>query len=444
MSKRTFARGGALRHPVAALRGMDAATRSQWAYIAEAAFEYFITLTISGAFLTLLVKQMGVSDALAGILASVTILACSFQIFAVAFIRRRRSIKASVLFLQTLQQVLYALLFLLPFLGLPAGVRVALFAGLFLFAAVLTNLVAPAKINWQMSFVPPGDRGIFTAHKEMISLVTGLAYNYGMSRVVDHFAATGRPEVGLQLCAGVIFVLMLLHILTLVLTKDAPQVLDQVKETPSLVASMRASLTDGGLRKLLVISAGWNFLAYLSTPYQSVYLLQELSCSVTFIAVAGIACSVVRIFFSPPLGRFADKHGFARSVRLGCVLAGAAFGLLAFWTPANGKVLYLLYQIPYAAAMATLPGSVINILFQYVPAKNRVGALGLYSALGGISGFVGSLAGGWVLGAVQAAGNTVLGLPLYGQQLQNLLACVGLLALALYMRLVVERMHRVE
>lgn len=444
MSKRTFARGGALRHPVAALRGMDAATRSQWAYIAEAAFEYFITLTISGAFLTLLVKQMGVSDALAGILASVTILACSFQIFAVAFIRRRRSIKASVLFLQTLQQVLYASLFLLPFLGLPAGVRVALFAGLFLFSAVLTNLVAPAKVNWQMSFVAPGDRGIFTAHKEMISLLTGLVYNYGMSRLVDHFATTGRPEVGLQLCAGVIFVLMLFHLASLLLTDDAPQVLAQVQETPSLAVSLRTNLANRSYLKILLIAAGWNFLAYLSTPYQSVYLLQELSCNVTFIAVAGIVGSVARFAFSPPLGRYGDKHGFARSVRLGFALAGLAFGLLAFWTPANGKLLYLLYQIPYAGAMAALSGGIVNILFQYVPPKDRVGALGLYSALGGICGFLGSLVGGWVLGAVQAAGNTVLGLPLYGQQLQNLLAFVGLALLVVYLRLVVERMHRVE
>ena len=57
-----------LRHP-------DDATRSQWAYIAAAAVEHSVILTTSGAFLTLLIKQMNVSDALTGIISSFTTLA---------------------------------------------------------------------------------------------------------------------------------------------------------------------------------------------------------------------------------------------------------------------------------------------------------------------------------------------------------------------------------
>ena len=57
-----------LRRRFAHLRQPDDAARTRQAYIAEAAFEYFITLTTGGTFLTLLIKQMGVSDALTGII----------------------------------------------------------------------------------------------------------------------------------------------------------------------------------------------------------------------------------------------------------------------------------------------------------------------------------------------------------------------------------------
>lgn len=426
------------------LKSADPASVTQLAYIAEAAFEYFVSITVSGAFLTLLIKQLKVSDALTGILSSITILACGMQMFAVTFIRRRRSIRASVLFLQTLQQLLFAGLFLLPFLPLGHGEKVALFVVLFLFSSFLSNLVAPAKYNWMMSFVEPRSRGAFTARKEMFSLVTGLLYNYAMSRVVDGCNAAGHPETGLRICAAVLLALTVLHAASLVVARDAPEVLREVRKTPSLAASYRSSFSNPGFVKILVVACGWNFADFVSTPYYNVYLLQELNCSVTFIAVAGIVCSAVRFFLSMPVGRYADRRGFAHSVELGLVLACAAFLLLVFWVPSNGKALYLLYQVPYAGSMAALSGGLLNIVFQYVPEKDRVGALGIYSALAGISGFLGSLAGGWVLNAVQAGGNRVFGLRLYGQQLLSALTLLMLAALSLYGRFVVERMQRLE
>ena len=72
------------------------------------------------------------------------------------------------------------------------------------------------------------------------------------------------------------------------------------------------------------------------------YLLQELECSVTFIVIAGMVGNVVRLLFSVPMGRYADRFGFDRSVALGFGLAAASNLMMAFWTPANGAVLYLL------------------------------------------------------------------------------------------------------
>ena len=431
-----------LRRPSAAPKAAGDAVVTQRAYIAEAAFEYFVTLTTSGAFLTLLIKQMEVSDALTGILSSVTILACSFQMFAVTFVRRRRSIKAATLFLQTLQQVLFSLLFLLPFFPLSNTVRVVLFSVLFLFSSILINLVSPAKFNWMMSFVPPGERGKFTARKEMVSLITGLVYNYIMSRVVDHFDAIGRPQVGLQLCAAVIFVLMLFHVATLLIARDAPQVLEEVRRTPTLRACMRSNFANPRFWKCLVFGAGWNFFYYMCIPYHNIYLLQELGCSFNDIAVDGIVCSLARFLFSMPLGRFSDRYGFDRGVSLGFLLVGVGLLLLVPWVPGNGKVLYLLFQFPFAAAMAALSGGMMNILYQYVPSRDRVSALGIYSTCGGLGGFLGSLIGGWILGAIQAGGNRLFGLALYPQQFLNLLGAAGMVGLALFTRLVVSRMER--
>ena len=71
----------------------DQYKHSRTAYIFEAAFEYFITIIISGAYLANLLTRTGISDSLAGILSSFVSLACSAQFFSVLFIRTAKPVK---------------------------------------------------------------------------------------------------------------------------------------------------------------------------------------------------------------------------------------------------------------------------------------------------------------------------------------------------------------
>lgn len=431
------------RHRLAGLCHPDDATRTQWAYIAEAAFEYFITLTSGGTFLTLLIKQMDVSDALTGIISSMTILALGTQMFSAAFIRRRRSIRASVLFMQTAQQVLTCLLFLLPFLPLPAAAKPILFAVLLLLSSMLNNLITPVKFNWLNSFVNPERRGIFTAHKEMVSLFTGLIYNFVMSRVVDYFAENGHPDIGLKLCALVIFIFMICHVVTLLIARDAPKVMEDTRQSPPLLPAIRESLTNPTFMKVLTFALGWNIFCCFFSSYQTVFLLQDVGASTTYIAVTGIVGSLVRIAVSPFMGKYSDRHGFAKACRLGFTFATAAYGMMAFQTPGNGKLLYMLYQILVAIGMSTIAGGLLNILFEYVEARDRVGAMSIYCALAGFGGFLGSLAGGALLDAIQKAGNRFLGMNVYAQQVLAGIGCLGLIATILYGKYVLEKTPRI-
>jgi MFS family permease len=421
----------------------DDATRSQWAYIAAAAVEHSVILTTSGAFLTLLIKQMNVSDALTGIISSFTTLALGMQLFSVVFIRRRRSIRSSVLWMQTGQQLLYCLLFLLPFLPLPQAIKPALCAVLLLVAATLNNLIIPVKFNWLNSFVQQGRRGIFTAHREMVSLFTGLVYNFLMSRAVDHFAAVGRPDIGLKLCALFMFIFTVCHAGALAAAKDAPAVLEEIRRNPPLLPAIRDHLTNPVFFRVLLFAIGWNFFSNFFTTYQTVFMLQEVSASATYIAVAGIVGSLVRILVSPAMGKYSDKHGFAKGCGLGLCFAAASYIILGFWQPGNGKLLYMLSTIINSIGLAAVFGGMVNLLFEYVESRDRVSAMSVYCSLAGLGAFIGSLAGGAVLDAIQKAGNRFLGLSVYGQQVLAVIATLGLLATVLYGKFVLEKTPRI-
>ncbi len=406
--------------------------------------EALIKSTLSGVFFTLLVKQMGVSDAVTGILSNVVCLGCTMQAFSAAFVGRLRSLRTGALVMQILQHLMYAFLYLLPFLPMPAGARIPVFAVVYAVAAISGNLITPARFHWMMSFVKLDERGVFTAHKEMITLVITIVYNLVMGRVVDHYTALGRPETGLQLCAVTILVLMVTDSASLLRSADAPGVLADVKKSPSFGSMLRTNVKNRSFLILVLMGMVWNFSDAFSRSYHNVYLLQELDCSVTFVVIAGMVGNVIRLFLSVPLGRYADRFGFDHSVALGFGLAALANVLLIFWRPENGAVLYLLYQLPMAVALAALTGGLMNIILQYVPVKDRVGAQGVYAATNGLFSFTGTLAGGWVLSMIQTGGNRVLGIPMYAQQFLSLVSAVSMAALALFVRYVVEKLPRVE
>ena len=81
---------------------------SRFMYILEAAFEYFISLMFTGAYLATVTKSIGLSDAVTGILSSVATLGCGFQIFAI-FLSGKRRVKRTVSIFHTVNQLLFAL-----------------------------------------------------------------------------------------------------------------------------------------------------------------------------------------------------------------------------------------------------------------------------------------------------------------------------------------------
>ncbi len=413
------------------------------AYYARCAFEYFISLTVSGAILTRLLLVLGVSDALTGVISALTTFATGIQFMTVSFMRRRKSIRTTTITVCTLHQVAQATLFLLPFLPVPPTVRVVLFVLLFLAPTVVKNMTTSATYNMYNVYIEPNRRGSFVAVNNMVSLITGMIYNYAVSWLVDYYDAAGQPHVGFLMCAAVILVWTVCHAVSVRLSKDAPQVLEDIRKSPPMLQNLKENLSNANFLKLLILFVGRQFVELLSVSYHSVYLLQELQSSITFVAVMGIVSSLAQFAFFIPVGKLADRLGHTKCLTLGFGALAISYFLLVFWVPANGEWLYLLSRIPHAAGICAISVSINNILFNYTPQKNWVSAMSVYNSFGGIFGFVGSLIGGAILGTVQAAGNRVFGLPVYGQQLLNLLAVVGYAVLLIYLLRVVAKLKKV-
>ncbi|MBQ7370258.1 MAG: MFS transporter, partial [Clostridia bacterium] len=357
-------------------------------YIIEASLEYFISLLVTGAYLAKVTEAIGLSDTLTGILTSFVSLGCGFQIIAI-FLANKRPVKRWVTVLHSVNQLFFALIYLIPFIDLTKTQKTVLFVLFLLVGHIINNVVNSPKINWFMSLVDDHKRGSFTASKEMVSLIGGMVFSFAMGAVIDRFEMAGDLNGAFIVCGISVFVLMLLHSATLIFSKEKESSEEEKISTKQLLIEL---IKDKNLFKVILISVLWNVVNYVATPFYGSYQIKELGFSMTFVSALSAGYAIVRTIFSKPMGKFADKYSFAKMLNICFVVMLVAFGFNVFTVPENGKVLYTIYYMLNAVGMAGINSATINLIYDYVDKEKRVGALALKSTLAGFAGFFTTLA----------------------------------------------------
>ena len=192
---------------------------TRWLFIIEAAAEYFISLIVTGAYLARLTGILGMSDGMTAILANFVSLGCGFQMVSI-FMFRKKSVKKGVTGILIITQLLFMMLYVVPFFNVSSSAKTALFMTFILLAYFLKNVAEAPKINLYMAAVPDKQRGIFTSVKEMVSLIGGTVFVNAIGNIVDHLDAVGETDKSLIICGVAIFVLMVIHTLTLVFARE--------------------------------------------------------------------------------------------------------------------------------------------------------------------------------------------------------------------------------
>ena len=403
--------------------------RSRLMYIFEAALEYFISILVAGSYLATLTKELGVSDSLTGIISSVISLGCLFQLFSLSLKRKR--VKISVLAFSVLNQLLFMLLYVIPLTKLEKQTKIALFIILIFSAYIIYNFVHPKKINWLMSLVEDKNRGSFTANKEIVSLVSGMVFSFGMGTVIDYFSKTGRIRLAFALSAIVIFRIMVLHSLTMIFTveKEMPQ-----SHKKNFGQDLKELINNKNVIKVTIIFILYNISTYVSTPFYGTYQIGELGLNLQFVSVIVMFGSVSRIFVSKFWGRYADKKTFAVMIEKCFIFLGLSQLCVIFAVPATGKILFVLYNILHGIALGGINSALINLIFDYVPIEKRADSLAITQALAGLTGFLATLCISPLVSFIQSNGNKVFGLPIYAQQFVSMIALVFTLLTIFYTR----------
>ena len=402
-------------------------------YIIEATAEYLISILVTGSYLATLTTTLGMSDALTGVISAFISLGCLFQLLSLFF--HKKNPKKFLILFSLLNQILFMLLYVIPGVKVSSGVKNAAFTIVILSAYGIYYFAHPKKITWFTSFIDVKQRGNFTANKEIVSLITGILFQFGASAVLDYYKENGRLNIAFVIMLGVITVLTVIHTLSILFAPDNEL---PVKEKISVFATLKSIFSNKALLKIFLVFIGYYVANYITTPFIAVYKINQLGFSLTLVSLFGILSSFTRIFFSRFWGRFADKHSFITMFKWTLAVKAAAFLALAFTMPKTAYVTVTIYSILLGIAMGGINNAITNMVFVYSDDETASDSLAVCQAISGTVGFLTTLAISPFIDYVQKNGNKLFGLPIYAQQVTSIFTVIIAISIIVFIKFSIE------
>ena len=338
-----------------------------------------------------------------------------------------------------INQLLFMALYLIALTNFSQSIKVTLFVIIIFVSYLIYNFVGPKKISWLMSLVDNNQRGIFTANKEIVSLIFGMVFSFVMGIVFDYFSANAHLHTAFTISAVVIFLLMIVNMTSLFFTveKELPQ--PEKKDMKQIISEL---VHNKGVRSVIVVFVLYYISSGIAAPFYGTYQIGELGMSLKFISAITILGSVSRISVSKFWGRYADKNSFAAMVEKCFLFFGLSQVCVIFSGAKTGNVMFTLYYIFNGIAFGGLNSALMNLVFDYVPMDKRADSFAITQAIAGLVGFFSTLCISPLVTLLQQHPINLLGLPIYAQQIITAIALIFTVLSIIYVRKVLMKAER--
>jgi hypothetical protein len=293
---------------------------------------------------------------------------------------------------------LWGVLCLLPFVGLGADVRFAVFLVAIVAGNALINAGGAAWLSWMSDLVPLPLRGRYFGARNAILGAVGMAVTYGAGRAFDAFRSVGRTGTGLAWIFGMGVAFAWFSGFVLARQWDPPL----TGERPRRIAETLAQpMADRSFRRLLEFLVLWSAATGVAAPFFAAHLITNLHVSLSRMALFSIVSGTLNLAMLPFWGLVIDRFGNRPVLSLNMI--GIAF-LPLLWLFATPRDLAPIW-IDAVLTGIFWPGFTLanfNLILATAPEKDRTAYLGAQNVAVGASAFVASIAGGVIASALAA------------------------------------------
>ncbi len=383
-----------------------------------------ITIT-GGSLVTAYALMLGARPFHLGLISAFTALAATGSVIGaqwIAWLGRRKWLTA---WTSAGGRASWALLCLLPFLPISAGLRLTVFLAVIFAGNFFLNAGGTGWLSWMTDLVPAERRGRFFGVRNTILGAVGMGVSLGAGRLFDGFVAADLKAFGLAIIFGIAAVFAILAACVLVRQWEPALVGERPRP---ILRTLQLPIRDGSFRRLLVFLVLWSTATGLAGPFFAAHMIKNLKMSFSMIAVYSILAGAVSLSTQPIWGRIIDRLG-NRPVLIVNLLG--VFGLPLLWLFSSPTRLYPIWT---DAIMTGLfwPGFTLasfNLVLGTAPEESRTAYLGVQSLAVGLATFFAGILGGWIAQILEGIHVPVAGLTLVNFHV--LFAASSLLRIAL-------------
>ena len=197
------------------------------------------------------------------------------------------------------------------------------------------------------------------------------------------------------------------------------------------------------LRRVILFDLMFS-IATVSLNFSSVYLVQTLGFSYTYITAVAVGHAVFRAVVSPYLGRLADRKSWAYMLRICMVVLMVGYIIYMLCLPANAFYLYPVFSLCYAFSLGGSNAARTNLCLDYVKHEDRRYVLGIKDAIHGVGAFLATLVASVLVSNVEKNGNQMFGMTVYPQQILYAISAVMLFWLAFFFLPKLKKPSRIQ
>ena len=414
--------------------------RSRKAYMAQSSIEYFVSLLVTDAFLAKLLTSIGISDSLTGIISSFTTLAFVIQLMSVFLVKKRTNTKRMVITFDTISILFFMFMYFVPFLPVEKTVKTAMIILSIIVAYGGKYLILSICFKWGNSFVKPTKRAEYSAKKEMLSLFLGMFFTASIGYAVDKYESINNLNGAFLFIAISMFILNICNFicLSLISKEEQEENGEHNKNCKTLSSVIKHTLGNRSFKKVIILTVMWDTARYFTVGFMGVFKTKDLMMSMLFIQVINIIANFARMLISIPFGKFSDKYSFAKGFRVALIIAAIGFFINMF--ASHGRIwAVIVFTILNSCCNAGTNQNSFNITYNYVDSEYIAEAMAVKNSIGGICGFLASVAGGKILAHIQNNGNMIFGMKIYGQQVLSSISFVFVVIAVFFIKLKIEK-----
>jgi len=391
------------------------------------------TLT-SGAFLVGFAKYLGASDQIAGIIATIPVLAGIIMVFSPLIFERMENRKFITCLFCFIGRLMLGSMILIPLIKTSYQIKTAILMTVFLVANLLIAFALPSALNWIQAVTPERIRGSYFGKRESIVLGVVTIIMLLMGQILDRFEQIGQEFTGFIVLYILVLVVAVVNFILFSSMKEPKETVTDVHLKFKSVLAM--PLKNKKFMRVALLLVIWNFGFQLGFPFTSVYMVSTLKLRYGLITLMAVLASLISVVSVRFWGRVADKKSWLYLMKLMVFLQILSFFV---WFLINKYTVLALLPVAHIFSGAAISGiniSVLNLQYSYAPAENKTIYLGFSSAISGIFGFGGTIVGSYMMKAAEKYSISILGFKIGNLQLLFLLSGIILLGCIWYVRFI--------